>query len=177
MAQNGNKPKKSSKLWLAGIAVWAVAAALIASATPWISDIEAQPSKAKDEGNSVTSEIQTVLDFVEGWNRKDVDAIMEFFAEDAVYHNIPVEPTIGKKAIRASIESIVSMSETIEWEMVNIAQTGSTVLTERVDSMSINGTMVDMPVMGAFEVKGGKITAFRDYFDMGMWQRQTKDLL
>lgn len=31
-----------------------------------------------------------VREFSEAWERADVDAIMEAFTEDAVYHNIPV---------------------------------------------------------------------------------------
>jgi limonene-1,2-epoxide hydrolase len=31
--------------------------------------------------------------------------------------------------------------------------------------------MVELPVMGIFEVHDGKITAWRDYFDMATWMK------
>ncbi len=37
----------------------------------------------------------------------------------------------------------------------------------------MNGKKVELPVAGVFEVKDGKITAWRDYFDMQTWARQT----
>jgi limonene-1,2-epoxide hydrolase len=39
-------------------------------------------------------------------------------------------------------------------------------LTERVDHFVYDGKTIDARVMGAFEVSGDKITAWRDYFDV-----------
>ena len=39
-------------------------------------------------------------------------------------------------------------------------------LTERTDIFTIKGKTAPLPVMGAFQVADGKITAWRDYFDM-----------
>lgn len=54
-----------------------------------------------------------------------------------------------------------------------MAETGNAVLTERVDRFVINGKEVALPVMGIFELANGKITSWRDYFDLATWQRQT----
>ena len=40
------------------------------------------------------------------------------------------------------------------------------VLTERVDTFTIGGAVAPLPVMGTFEIRDGKICAWRDYFDM-----------
>jgi limonene-1,2-epoxide hydrolase len=32
---------------------------------------------------------------------------------------------------------------------------------------------VELPVASVFEVRDGKIAAWRDYFDMGTWTRET----
>jgi limonene-1,2-epoxide hydrolase len=50
--------------------------------------------------------------------------------------------------------------------MLNLACNGDVVFTERVDRMSIGGNKVAVPVAGVFEVRDGKIAAWRDYFDM-----------
>ncbi len=57
--------------------------------------------------------------------------------------------------------------------MLNIAAAGSVVLTERLDRFVMGGKTVELPVAGVFEVSDGKITAWRDYFDMATWTRQT----
>ena len=38
----------------------------------------------------------TIKEFFEAWSRLNVDHIMDFFTDDAVFHNIPLEPAAGK---------------------------------------------------------------------------------
>jgi len=42
------------------------------------------------------------------------------------------------------------------------------VLTERTDTFTINGAKAPIPVMGAFDLRDGLITGWRDYFDLGL---------
>jgi limonene-1,2-epoxide hydrolase len=51
-------------------------------------------------------------------------------------------------------------------EVLNLAAAGNLVMTERVDHFSYDGRKVDARVMGAFEVVGDKIAAWRDYYDV-----------
>jgi limonene-1,2-epoxide hydrolase len=46
------------------------------------------------------------------------------------------------------------------------------VLTERVDVFVLPQRSIELPVMGTFEVRGGKIAAWRDYFDMKQFMDQ-----
>ena len=89
-----------------------------------------------------------------------------FFSDDVVYHNIPMEPAEGIEATMAVINLFVDMCQTMEFEVHHLASDGSTVLTERTDTFTINGKTAPLPVMGAFQVSDGKITAWRDYLDM-----------
>ena len=41
--------------------------------------------------------IETVEAFIDAWNRIDFDAVAEFFADDVVYHNIPMEKIEERK--------------------------------------------------------------------------------
>jgi limonene-1,2-epoxide hydrolase len=104
--------------------------------------------------------------FCAAFGRRDVDELLSFFADDAVYHNIPFEPARGKDAIRGTLEMFVPGSPEIEFEMRNVASSGNVVFTERVDRMTFNGNAVALPVAGVFEIDGGKIRAWRDYFDL-----------
>ena len=48
--------------------------------------------------------IEKVLEFIGKWEAQDVDAIVSAFAENPLYHNIPMELLIGKQSIREFIE-------------------------------------------------------------------------
>ncbi len=111
--------------------------------------------------------------FCRAWSNRDVDEILGYFAEDAVYHNMPMPPMQGKPAIKTLLQQIVSPTAWIEWETLNIAEAGNVVFTERVDRFEMAGKKVELPVAGVFEIEGGKIKAWRDYFDMAAWTRQT----
>ena len=51
-------------------------------------------------------------------------------------------------------------------KILKSAEAGNVVFTERIDSLVLADRVGDLPVTGIFEVDDGKITAWRDYFDM-----------
>ena len=116
--------------------------------------------------------IDVVRRFCDAWARKDLDEIIAFFSDDAVYHNIPLAPVVGPEQIRATIEGFSGGVEEIEFVVDAIVADGGTVLTERHDVFTFRNGVIDLPVMGAFEVAGGKITAWRDYFDLNQFMSQ-----
>jgi limonene-1,2-epoxide hydrolase len=88
-----------------------------------------------------------------------------------VYHNVGMEPAVGKEASLASIQGFLDMSESLEFDIHRLAADGDTVLTERTDTFVMNGLKAPVPVMGTFDLRDGKIVAWRDYFDMGLTTR------
>ena len=61
------------------------------------------------------------------------------------------------------------MLESVEIKIVNSVAAGNLVINERIDTMvTRDGKKSDLPVVGVFELRGGKICAWRDYFDMKM---------
>jgi limonene-1,2-epoxide hydrolase len=121
----------------------------------------------------VSDNTDLVTAFCRAWSNRDVDELLGYFSEDAVYHNMPMPPMQGKPAIKTILQQIVSPTTWIEWETLNIAETGNVVFTERVDRFEMAGKKVELPVAGVFEIENGKIKAWRDYFDMAAWTRQT----
>jgi limonene-1,2-epoxide hydrolase len=113
-----------------------------------------------------------VRDFCAAWSRRDVEELLGYFTSDAVYHNIPVAPVTGHDGIRELLNMFAPAAETAEFEILNIASRGSLVFTERIDRFTMNGRQVALPVAGIFEIRDGKIAAWRDYFDFATWQRQ-----
>jgi limonene-1,2-epoxide hydrolase len=116
--------------------------------------------------------IDTVRRFCAAWAEGDLDALMAFFAEDAVYHNIPVAPVTGRDQIRSTVEGFTAGVESVEFRLDAVAADGGTVLTERLDVFTFPNGRIELPVMGTFEVRDGKIAAWRDYFDMAMFLNQ-----
>ena len=112
-----------------------------------------------------------VLAFIDAWNRMDWDAVVGAFADDVVYHNIPMEPIVGKVAAGAFIRGMAPLA--VDWQVLAIAENGHRVLTERVDNFELaGGKRLSIPVMGTFEIERGKIKAWRDYFDLATFTRQ-----
>jgi limonene-1,2-epoxide hydrolase len=118
------------------------------------------------------SPIDVVRRFCDTWSTGDVDAIVAFFTDDAVYHNIPMDAVTGPEAIRAFIAGFIGNVEKVEFRVDNIAANGDVVLTERVDIFTLPGKTIELPVMGTFEVRGGKIAAWRDYFDLNQFMSE-----
>jgi len=102
---------------------------------------------------------------LEAWASLDADKIMAYIADHATFLPGFSFPTYsGFKEIRKAMEGFVKVMTKCDIEIVNLAVVGNVVLTERVDRLIFDGKPVDAPGMGAFEVSGDKITAWRDYF-------------
>ena len=115
-----------------------------------------------------------VNDFCKAFESKNLDTIMAFFAEDAVYHNIPMKPVSGKSAIRATIESFMpkNPADKITFKILHTCSNDKVVFNERVDMFDQGGKHIELPVAGVFEVSGGKIAKWRDYFDLQSFTKQ-----
>jgi limonene-1,2-epoxide hydrolase len=109
---------------------------------------------------------QVVLDMCEAIGKHDAEALRPFFTDDVVYHNIPMDPAVGIDAAIAFIEGFFGMCESLVIENLHVAARDNVVLTERVDTFTIGDKVAPLPVMGTFEIRDGKICAWRDYFDM-----------
>jgi limonene-1,2-epoxide hydrolase len=122
----------------------------------------------------MASEAEKIVhDFCNVWPKCNLDEIMTFFTEDAVYHNIPMDPAKGKAAIRAVINTFLPAAKKIEFKILKSAAAGNIVFNERIDIFDLkDGKHISLPVAGVFEVSGGKISAWRDYFDLAMYTKQ-----
>ena len=113
--------------------------------------------------------------FTAAWKSLDLDRVMSFFSDDAVYVNIPMDPpNVGKEMIRKTIEGFLGMSKGIEFVVHHTAENLATgvVMNERTDRFRVGDKWIEARVMGVFEIRGGRIAAWRDYFDLAEFQRQ-----
>jgi limonene-1,2-epoxide hydrolase len=110
---------------------------------------------------------QVVRDLCDAFAKHDAEALRPFFTDDVVYHNIPMEPAVGIDATIAFIDGFFAMCDDMTIETLHLAVRDNIVLTERVDTFKVGDIVAPLPLMGAFEVREGKICAWRDYFDLG----------
>jgi limonene-1,2-epoxide hydrolase len=117
---------------------------------------------------------QVVSDLFAAWTRLDLDAIMSYFAEDAVWDNVPMVPAKGKAAIREMTHGFLKDSSKFEAKILKTVHVGNTVFDERVDTIVMkSGKSASIPVAGMFEINdAGKIAVWRDYFDLGTFTKQ-----
>jgi len=120
------------------------------------------------------SGIQIVTEFIQAWNENDLDRAHELMTEDIYYHNIPMQPIQGRENARAFADSFgVGKRMLAHWEIVNIAERDDVVLTERIDSFTLeDGRKISVPLMGSFRIRDGLISEWRDYFDLATFERQ-----
>ena len=108
-----------------------------------------------------------VTEFCKLWSTPNIDEIVERFTDDAVYHNIPMPPAVGHEAIKELITGFISAFDGIDFAVHRQVSHGDLVMNERTDTMRRkDGGDIALPVMGVFEVRDGRIAAWRDYFDM-----------
>ncbi len=112
--------------------------------------------------------------FIAANERKDWQALRAAMADDIVYHNIPMPVISGADPAIAMLKQFMGAAEKIEWEVLSIAEDrDGRVLNERIDRFWLpGGKAIALPVCGVFEFAGGKLTAWRDYFDLADFQRQ-----
>jgi limonene-1,2-epoxide hydrolase len=108
-----------------------------------------------------------VTDFCKLWADPDPEQILSQFTDDAVYHNIPMPPAEGKEAIKGFLAMMLDGFDGIDFQVHRQLSQGEVVMNERTDVMRrTNGGKLELPVMGVFEVRDGRIAVWRDYFDL-----------
>lgn len=115
-----------------------------------------------------------VRDFLGSWQGRNLDTICGAFAENAVYHNVPVKPIEGMAGIRGIFTAFLDAFTYAELKIITLAAEPGLVLAERIDYFTMNdGRKIVLPVTGVFVVKNGKIARFSDYFDLADFERQS----
>ena len=109
--------------------------------------------------------------FLAAWNANDLDRVVASLHEEVVYHNVPL-PAIQGRALVDSYLRSKGRFDWVDWKLLALAASGTTVLTERIDEFSVGGRRVSLPVMGSFQVVDERIKVWRDYFDLAMYRKQ-----
>lgn len=110
---------------------------------------------------------QLVTEFCGLWATPDAETLASYFTEDAVYHNIPMQALHGRTAIKDFIDGFTAALDGIDFRIHRQLNVGQLVMNERTDVLlRKDGGEIHLPVAGIFEIRDGRIAAWRDYFDM-----------
>lgn len=112
------------------------------------------------------SATDTVHDFLKAAAARDYDTALELLAEDVEYQNMMLPPVHGRDQVRETLEGLLAMCSDSEWVVHREVAQGDLVMNERTDRFKIGDTWTDLPVMGMFELRDGRIALWRDYFDL-----------
>jgi limonene-1,2-epoxide hydrolase len=118
----------------------------------------------------VADNVAKVRRVCESWATLTREEWQELMAPDVDYRNIPIEGDhhVGPDAV-FEVLSRFSRSWHVALRVDTIVGDERAVLTERTEHFEHRAgskPTFDLPVMGAVELKDGKITAWRDYFDL-----------
>ncbi len=103
--------------------------------------------------------------FIADWQRRDTDAILGSFTDDAVYHCMPLTPISGIAALAEWVRGFEGTPRA-RIEVHHQVASDAVVINERTDVITLNGRSVTLPICAVFELVGGRIRTWREYLDL-----------
>jgi limonene-1,2-epoxide hydrolase len=119
-----------------------------------------------EQTSTETSEQNAVIveNFLTALQAQDFDTIDTLLADDLVYQNVGLPTIRGGVRVRKMLRGMEGRMRFEAKFHRNVAD-GGTVLNERTDAMIFGPLRLQFWICGVFEVKDGRITLWRDYFD------------
>ena len=110
--------------------------------------------------------LQIVTAFMTEFERMNFDAGVSYVSDDIEYINSPGTTVRGPDGVRGVLEPFFAPIEENEFVILRKVTEGNVVVLERLDRHRVAQGWFELPVTGVFEVNGGKITYWREYFDL-----------
>lgn len=112
-----------------------------------------------------------IVEFVAAWSQLDPARLASYFTEDGCYYNMQFQPVRGCKAIEQFIAEFTKTWTSTTWDIIQISSSKDVVFCERLDRTKSSQGDVDLPCVGVFLMREGKIYEWRDYFDANTYSR------
>jgi limonene-1,2-epoxide hydrolase len=130
-------------------------------AHPWTAEKTAAADPVNDDE-------RLVLAFFADLTAGEAGKLASYLAPEAMYQNMPLPPAHGAQAVLATLEALFSVMSMDSIDTIYLASRDGFVFTERVDHLTAlpTGKSFALPVAGITRVVDGRITAWRDYFDL-----------
>jgi limonene-1,2-epoxide hydrolase len=108
---------------------------------------------------------QTVVAFLHALEAQHHPLIASLLAPDLRYTNVSLPTLKGGQRVAGLFEKVLRRGTGFGVRIHGIAASGNIVMTERTDIIKVGPLYIRFWVCGTFEVRDGRITVWRDYFD------------
>lgn len=116
---------------------------------------------------------EAVRALIHACERRDLDAACALVTDDIEYDNVPIGKVFGPDGVRSVLSGgVTAAASEIEWVIHRQIANGTTVMNERTDRFLVDGRWVEIPIAAVFEVRDGKVSLWRDYFDLESYRKQ-----
>ena len=113
-----------------------------------------------------TSPSEVVTAFLGAFEAMDFDTALTHLADDIEYTNIPMGSVRGHAGVREVLGPFFAPIHENKFIILRQAAAGEVVFLERLDRHRLDHGWRELPVNSVFEVHDGKVTVWRDYFDL-----------
>ncbi|MFE3293637.1 limonene-1,2-epoxide hydrolase family protein [Rhodococcus sp. NPDC059234] len=110
--------------------------------------------------------VDVVTQFLDRLSGGDIRGALDLVDDDIVYTNVGFPTARGRRQTAFVLRQLDKPFMGFAVQMVNSAADGAVVLTERVDELRVGRFRAQFWVCGRFEVRAGRLTVWRDYFDV-----------
>ena len=116
-----------------------------------------------------------VSEFIGAIEAGQLEAALGLLTDDCEYDNVPFGPVHGRDAVRDLLGPFIARFDEVRWIVEHQVASGTpdagVVMNERRDRFRSGDTWAELSVAGLFVVRHGRITLWRDYFDLAQFQR------
>jgi steroid delta-isomerase-like uncharacterized protein len=119
--------------------------------------------------------MSVVREFEAAFNRQDVDALVRCFTAGATYVDNFYGPHTGHPALRLMFERMFHEGKGYRWQMDQVVESPQRAAAEWTFGYTVTdavprsaGRAVGFRGMSVFELEGGRIARYREYFDTGV---------
>lgn len=127
-------------------------------------EVCAGPEGPRNKGNETVTVERSgmrprdiLIAWIDAFNRADADALADFYAEDAINHQVANEPVVGKAAIRQMFAEEFARADMV-CIVENLFEDGEWAIIEWKDPLGLRGC-------GFFQIREGHIQFQRGYWD------------
>lgn len=114
----------------------------------------------------VPEPIEVVESFLDAFAAMDFDTALTLLSDDVEYTNIPIGTVRGHAGVREVLEPFFAPIHENVFVISRRASSGHVVFLERLDRHRLDHGWRELPVNSVFEVHDGKVTVWREYFDL-----------
>ena len=116
--------------------------------------------------------LDTVNDFYQSWSEGDIDSALNLCTDEIIFNNIPMAPIQGKDSIKDFLGRFGRGMSDIHCDILNVLEGDDIVMVEGVENYVKKGNKVAVPYMAVFLFQDGRISEWKDYFDLATVEKQ-----